>query len=130
MDNKRFPPRWQDIGSLAIGLWLLVSPGLINESNPYGIVWTEPTWIALSIIGISIFSICVPNIWTEALIFGIGAWMISSPLVANLDVTAPDQRFGQIMMIDSVLTSLFLVVFSLWVIFDDPRLQKMFRKGG
>jgi len=129
MKSKRLPPRWQDLGSLAVGVWLLVSPWFINLTNENSLVWSESSYVALAIIAMSIFAICLPNIWTEVLIFGTAAWMISAPLVIRLDVTEPDQRLGQIMMIDSVLTSLFLLIFSLWVIFDDTRLKKMFHKN-
>jgi len=128
MENKRLTPRWQDFGCLFIGLWLLLSPWLINYSNNNGVPWSESTYIALAIVVLSLCAIFVPNVWCEGLIFGIGAWMISSPLVANLEVTAPDQRLHQIMMVDSILTSVLLLVLSSWVIFEDGRLQKMLRK--
>lgn len=129
MENKRLTPRWQDFACLFIGLWLLLSPWLINYANNNGVVWSESTYLAVVIIVMSIFAIFVPNVWTECLIFGIGVWMISAPLVANLEVAAPDQRLHQIMMVDSILSSVLLMVLSSWVIFADGRLQNMLRKN-
>jgi len=123
-------PRWQDLSILAIGLWLLVSPWLINYPNGQGIAWSESTCIAVAIMTISAFAVCLPNIWSEVGIFVIGCWMISSPLLAHQDIAAPDQRLHQIMMIDSVVTSVLLLALSSWVIFEDGRLRKLFRIGG
>jgi len=129
MTYKRLPTRWQDCASLSIGLWLLVSPWAINYPNDNELVWSVSSWIATAIMAIALFTVCLPNIWSECLIFGIAAWTIASPLIVNQDVTAPDQRLYQLMMIDSVLASVFLLVFSLWVIFEDGRLQKMVLRG-
>ncbi len=129
MENERLTTRWQDCGSLAIGIWLLVSPLVMNYSPDNQVTWSGSTYIAVAIIGISIFAICLPNIWCEGLIFGIGVWMISKPLIGNLEVAAPDQRLHQVMMVDSVLTSVLLLIFSLLVIFEDGRLQNFFRKS-
>ena len=129
MAYQRLPTRWQDCGSLAIGVLLLLAPWAINYPNDNGLVWSVSSYFAVAVIAVALFAVCLPNIWSEFLIFGIAVWTISTPLVVNLDVTVPDQRLYQVMMIDTVLASVFLLVFSLWVIFDDRRLQKFFLKG-
>jgi hypothetical protein len=70
---------WQDWFGVVLGVLILVSPFMIEESVP-GMVMLNAVMVGLVVTIISQFQIFGPTAWEEIVNAACGLWLIASPL--------------------------------------------------
>ena len=110
---------WQDWGNLVLGLWILVSPWVLQLTTAVsaeatgGAVSNAATW-NLALVGIVVAALAVAAIysfqaWEEWTNVGLGVWLIVSPWVLGFSSSA-------LLMWNAVIAGALIVVLAGWAI--------------
>ena len=94
---------WQDWFGVVLGVLILVSPFMIEESIP-GMVMLNAVMVGLVVTVISQFQIFAPTAWEEIVNAACGLWLIASPLAFGYGGT------GQVRFWHFVLGALVAVI--------------------
>jgi len=94
---------WQDWFGVVLGVLILVSPFMIEESVP-GMVMLNAVMVGLVVTVISQFQIFGPTAWEEIVNAACGLWLIASPLAFGYGGT------GQVRFWHFVLGALVAVI--------------------
>jgi hypothetical protein len=98
--------RLQDWISVALGVWLVVSPWALGFSDNGAATWNA-LFFGLGIVALEFADVYFPDPWPERVSVFIGLWVAISPMVLGFtDVTAA--------MVSTVITGVLVVVLSLW----------------
>ena len=108
--------RWQDGVILLLGVWLIVSPGVLgypSESPP-----ATNAYIAGAIIAaLAAFDLYKTYVWAVLVNIVVGAWVAVSPWL--VDVVA-DRAMSTSMLVVGIAT----IVLGLWEMRSDPDLHQ------
>lgn len=110
------PKRWQDKLSLALGIWMLLSPFILI--SPYSPIQFDMATGHSFLMGIAIVLVAGTALyrlylWEEWVGAVLGLWLIISPFILGFsDVTA--------VMYNHVIVGLIIAADSIWVLFQHP----------
>lgn len=105
------PPRhWEDWVGLVLGLWLLVSPWVleyVEVSASQNAVFVGFLLIATEFVALYVF-----NVWEEWISVILGAWLVVSPWVLGV---------GLVPTVNFVIVGLLVLALALYEIWDERR---------
>lgn len=107
--------RWQDWSSLVLGIWLFVSPWVLQFAHAIGrgSIGFFVTGVAIAVL--AILALNLRTLWSEWVTFVLGLWLIGSPWLLGF---AADRPAG----VDAVVAGGLVAIFAVWVILrDTPR---------
>lgn len=104
---------WQDIASLAVGVWLLVSPWALGLSGVAAVM--------TAVLGAAVVLFAVEGLWLPSYLEawcegGVGLVLVLLPWLTGFADQALASR-------NSVLAGLCVLLFAVWEMVDDPELQ-------
>lgn len=104
---------WQDIASLAVGVWLLASPWALGFSGVAAVM--------TAVLGAAVVLFAVEGLWLPSYLEawcegGVGLVLVLLPWLTGFADQAQASR-------NSVLAGLFVLLFAVWEMVDDPELQ-------
>ena len=110
---------WQDWGNLVLGLWILVSPWVLQLTTAVGAEATggavnnAATW-NLALVGIAVAALAVAAIfafqaWEEWTNVGLGVWLLISPWALGFSSSA-------LLMWNAVIAGALIAVLAGWAI--------------
>lgn len=112
--------RWQDSANLILGVWLFISPWLLNYAD------TVAGWNAYAMgAGIVVFALLaayMPKAWEEVLNTLLGVWLVVSPFVLNF-VTMPK------VALHTVVVGILATAFAIWAMFNDQGFYRRWHSG-
>ena len=104
--------RWQDWVILVLGLWLFVSPWILDYAQ------TTAAWNAYVIgAGVVVFAAIaayVPKAWEEVLNTLLGLWLVVSPFI--LGFTGMTR-----IALHTVVVGFLVTAFAVWAMLRDPK---------
>jgi SPW repeat len=77
--------RWQDWGTLVVGIWLGVSPWVLGFSAEQAATWNALI-LGVAMLVYSIVELSVPKAWEEWAMLVAGIWLLVSPWVLGFTV--------------------------------------------
>jgi hypothetical protein len=76
--GKRLTTQWKDAVNLVLGLWLIVSPGVLGFATEPTPIWNA--WVVGVVIAVAALAALIAfNQWEEWVEVALGAWLIISP---------------------------------------------------
>ena len=109
--------RWQDVGNLLIGIWLLISPIFIQYPSDV----PNAAWNAYALgVAIAIFAACavyMPRAWEEGINVLLGLWMIAAPWVLKF-ASYKDAAMN------AVIVGVLVVILAAWAMARDKNFEK------
>lgn len=111
---------WQDFVSVAMGVWLIVSPWVLGIHAPLQAIGD---FVAIGIVlaAFALTEVFVPEAWEEWSELVLGLWLIASPWVLEFS-NVP------LAMQNAVVCGLLVSVLALWVIFTDSAFSGWIRR--
>lgn len=70
--------RWQDIATLVLGLWLIVSPFILSRTMGDYVLLNNSMIVGVFIQMAAIAAIMRPNAWKEWILLVLGSWLIAA----------------------------------------------------
>ena len=107
--NAFSPPKhWEDWISVALGLWLLVSPWVLD----YGQVAVTQNAVLLGflLIAAEFVELNLFRVWEEWLNVVLGAWLVVSPWILGASLVP---------MVNCVVVGLLVLILALYEIWDE-----------
>jgi len=101
--------RWQDWAILGLGLWLLVSPWVLQFTRELGWGSIDFYVVGLGIAALAVLALRLGALWGEWVAFVLGLWMIGSPWLLGFASGGPAVP-------DAVAAGTLIAVFAVWVI--------------
>jgi hypothetical protein len=108
----RVSRNWQDWCSLLLGIWVCVSPGLLQFTDD-SIATRNIAGVGFLIILAEVFTFSALRELEEWINLALGAWLIASPFL--LDMTS------FVAKADAMISGLLVVLLSLYEIWDSSR---------
>ncbi|AEB12136.1 SPW repeat protein [Marinithermus hydrothermalis] len=105
--------RWQDWGSLVLGIWLVLSPWLLGYSTTPSAFWNALI-VGAAVTILSILALSGGQLWEEWTDLVLAVWLILSPWILNF--TANTAAFW-----NAVIVGVLIGVLALWVTRQHPR---------
>jgi hypothetical protein len=105
-------PRWQDVISFLLGVWLFVSPWILGYANT-GMPATLAWLLGIIVVVLAALAILASQRWEEWLNAAIGLWIFVSPWVVHA-------RVNREALWNSLIVGALLVILSLWSLSIDP----------
>ncbi len=100
--------RWQDWAELILGIWLFISPWLLNYSNVSAAA-TNAYVLGIAIVILSLIELYTWERWEEWVNLVFGIWLIISPWVLGFNVVG---RATQNMVVLGIL----MIILPLWAV--------------
>jgi hypothetical protein len=113
---------WQDPVNAIIGLWLIVSPWILDfqaEGNMGAMA--NAVIIGLALIAAALGAIFVPRAWEEWTEFALGLWLIVSPWIVGFS-TLYDARMN------ALIAGIAVAALALWTLLIDKDYSAAFRR--
>ena len=109
--------RWQDLGNIVLGVWLFISPWVMNYVDSIPNAAQNAYLLGLAIVVFAAVAIYIPRVWEEGINMALGAWMIVSPWVLGFaserDVTA-----------NAVIVGVLVTALAAWAMVRDKDFEK------
>ena len=70
--------RWQDIATLFMGFWLIVSPFILNRIVGDEVIVNISMGTGVLLTAVAIVGIINPNAWLEWIVLVLASWLIAS----------------------------------------------------
>lgn len=111
---------WQDVVSVAVGLWLIASPWALGIHGPLA---AQGNFVVLGVVllGFVLTEFFIQESWEEWSELVIGLWLIASPWV--LEFTGVGAA-----MENAIACGVILVVLAVWVLGTDDALGGWFHR--
>ena len=104
------PKQWEDWLGLALGVWLGVSPWLLQFAGVDMIVTQNAFLVGLLLVLTEIATLTAFRVWEEWINVVLGAWLVISPWVLGIAALVPTANF--------VLVGFLVLVLALYEIWD------------
>lgn len=105
-------PHGQDAGKILFGLWLLVSPWMLNYTQASVAVWNSDV-VGLIVAGSSLAAILKFTEWEEWINIVAGIWLIASPWILDYgSLLGPTSTLP--VTANNLAVGLCIVILSLW----------------
>ena len=109
--------RWQDVVSMVIGVWLIVSPWVLGFENDR-LMMANFVIVGVALMGLALGAIFVPKAWEEWSECALGLWLIISPWVLAFsqyqDATRNALASGSAVILMAIWSLLAYEEFALW----------------
>lgn len=111
MENRR----WQDMVMLVLGLWLIVSPFILQYGDYTGIAALNSYILGVGVMVFAAIALVRPELWEEQVNMILGVWLIIAPYVLG---------FGEetAALVNHFIVGLLIVADALWAMF--PRFPR------
>lgn len=86
--------RWQDVVTLLLGLWLVVSPFMFPRTIDDNAFFISSIIVGVLLILAAIAAILRPNAWKEWIVVILGSWLVSSAYFLGSGVPVPNEAFS------------------------------------
>ncbi len=106
---------WQDWLSLAVGVWLFITPIVFDYESQAAMV--SAFIVGLALILIETTAITMPNLWEEFVSVALGLWLMVSPMALGFTVHRNETE-------TAVFVGMAVIVLSAWAILRDKHFQK------
>jgi hypothetical protein len=73
--------RWQDVVMLVLGLWLIVSPFVLNYIDYTNIAALNSYILGVGVIAFAAIALTIPQMWEEWVNLVLGVWLLIAPFV-------------------------------------------------
>lgn len=97
---------WQDWTSLALGIWLVVSPWVLGFSDN-GVATWNAILFGLGVVALELADVYYPDPWPERVGALMGVWVAVSPIVLGFSAELPAA-------ISTMLAGLLIVALGTW----------------
>jgi hypothetical protein len=98
--------RWQDVAMLVLGLWLIVSPFVLQYPDTLGIAALNSYVFGFGVMLFAAIALIKPQMWEEWTNLVLGIWLIVAPVVLGFktetDATANHLLIGLLIVIDAL----------------------------
>lgn len=108
--------RWQDWVNLILGVWLFVSPWVLEYTMLQSAAWNAYI-MGAAIVVFAAIAAYMPKAWEEMINIILGVWLVLSPYVLGF---ATDTMIAAHTVVVGVLVTLFAV----WAMFADREFEK------
>jgi hypothetical protein len=107
------PKQWEDWANLVLGVWLCVSPWVLQLASDETIVTQNAVLIGFLLIVTEVATLVSFRVWEEWISVVLGAWLVISPWVLGVTALVPMANF--------VIVGLVVLVLALYEIWDVRR---------
>lgn len=73
--------RWQDWVMLVLGIWLFVSPFILQYADLRGTAALNSYVLGIAVVAFAVAALARPQMWEEWVNLALGIWLIISPFV-------------------------------------------------
>ena len=112
--------RWQDRANLMLGLWLFVSPWVLDYAGT--VAASNAHFMGAAVLLFAFIAAYLPQAWEEIINTLIGLWLVASPFVLGYTALAS-------VALHTVVVGLLAIACAVWAMFSDPRLYKHWHSG-
>ncbi|MEW5710290.1 MAG: SPW repeat protein [Pseudomonadota bacterium] len=112
--------RWQDWVTLALGVWLFISPWVLGFEDKMSAVAWNSYLLGAAVAIFSVVCLYTPKVWEEWLNVAFGVWLIISPWVVGFSTFAAATY-------NAVAVGILVIGFTLWAMAHAGHLA--WRKG-
>jgi hypothetical protein len=112
--KRRVPPRWQDYATLALGIWIALSPWLLGFFDDVPLATGNALALGALVVTIAALDIDAPARWQAAAGIVLGIWAAISPLALGFAA----RRGATASMFASGIA---IVVLATWTLASAPR---------
>ena len=106
---------WQDWLSLAVGVWLFLTPIVFDYESQAAMV--SAFIVGLALILIETTAITMPSVWEELVSIALGAWLMVSPWALGFTIRRNETE-------TAVFVGMAVIVLSVWATLRDETFQK------
>jgi hypothetical protein len=107
------PKQWEDWVNLVLGIWLCVSPWILQFGGDEMIVTQNAVLVGFLLIVTETVTLVSFRVWEEWISVVLGAWLVVSPWVLGITALVPMANF--------VIVGLAVLVLALYEIWDVQR---------
>jgi hypothetical protein len=107
------PKQWEDWVNLVLGIWLCVSPWILQAGGDEMIATQNAVLVGFLLIVTETVTLVSFRVWEEWISVVLGAWLVVSPWVLGITALVPTANF--------VIVGLAVVVLALYEIWDVQR---------
>lgn len=101
--------RWQDVVMFILGLWLLVSPVVLQFTSYTEMAALNSYVFGVGVMVLAAFALAQPRIWEEQVNLIIGVWLFIAPFVLGF-------RTETAAMANHLLLGLLIVGDAMWAV--------------
>lgn len=109
--------RWQDGGNLLLGIWLFISPWVMNYAAGMPLSARNANLLGAAIVVMAAIAMYMPRVWEEGINMALGVWLIVSPwalgFAAETDV-----------MMNTVISGILVTALAAWAMLRDKEFEK------
>lgn len=106
---------WQDWLSLAVGVWLFITPIVYEYESQAAMV--SAFIVGLALILIETTAITMPSLWEEFVSIVLGVWLMISPVALDFTIRRNETE-------TAVFVGMAVIVLSVWAILRDQHFRK------
>lgn len=111
--------RWQDRANLILGLWVFVSPRVLDYTGQTAAAWNAYV-IGAGIVVFALIAARIPKAREEIINMVLGVWLVVSPFVLGYSAMTE-------IALHSVLVGILATAFAIWAMSNDQRFYKRWR---
>ena len=109
--------RWQDAGNLVLGVWLFISPWVLNYAAGMPVSAWNAMLAGIAIVVLAATAMYMPRAWEEGSNMALGVWMIVSPWVLKFAADKP-------VMMNAVIVGVLVTALAAWAMMRDKDVEK------
>jgi hypothetical protein len=107
------PKQWEDLANLVLGIWLCISPSVLQLAGNEMIVTQNAVLVGFLLIVTETATLVSFRVWEEWISVVLGAWLVVSPWVLGITALVPMANF--------VIVGLVVLALALYEIWDAHR---------
>lgn len=108
--------RWQDWANMVVGLWLFVSPWVLQYETMEAAAWNAYV-LGTAIVVFAAVAVYMPKAWEELFNMAFGVWLVICPYVLGFASQTT-------VAINVVVVGALTVAFATWAMFSDAEFDK------
>lgn len=114
--------RWQDLVMLLLGMWLFVSPFVLQYAEATDLAAWNSYLLGFSVVVVAGAALLRPQMWEEWVNLALGIWLIIAPFVLVFYLEHP------LAMWNHIIIGLLIGGDALWTILQQGPPRKAFQK--
>ena len=120
MGARAVARRWQDWANLVLGLWVFVSPWVLDYRG------TSAAWNAYAmgagIVVVALIAAYMPETWEEIINIVLGVWLVVSPFVLGFSAMTE-------VALHTVVVGILAAAFAIWAMSNEKSFYKRWTSG-
>lgn len=108
--------RWQDAVNMLLGLWLFVSPWVLQFAGHEAAAWNAYV-VGTAIVLFAAIAVYMPKVWEELINMIFGVWLVISPYALGFATETT-------VAVNAVAVGALTVGFATWAMFRDAEFNK------